>query len=518
MGPERLAMGDGEERDADLSAVLVHAALDVHRDGAGALVEDGELWMVIEEARHGDSLLLAPAQHVDPVLDRVQAFFTLLHERSQLHDVEEVVQVLVGLAAPLHLLVRVRINNLIAQAAQRHVWSLRNVEELASWRLHDLATPRWPQLAEDSEETRLAATVRSTHEDVCAGADLERELLHQQIAIGRDERNLVEFDHLVLERDDSLADSNIAVGARRVADHCSFIPARVQVVEHMHQLVHSSRESGKTRHLTTGQHQTTNSLCELHQHTTEGVVVLKEISGFQDLIARWSALNSLSDVHRRCCLEAFCCSCRRTEWKQHKSQLRLRYLKENFISSIMEKAQKAHKLSLVLRFHCSFNQLTLRDQIINDSHANTELEELSQMCRELVEARQNRELLASVSLIERDLLRVGDESAVYVSVFALQLLLLDGQIAGRSTEVRQHYAGQHQVPHDHERCLCANCRSRAINVNEDIEERLAGVGVKIGDALAELVDVGRQQLIGVGDAVVQVCHFVVSVAPEKRSN
>ena len=52
MGPQRPAVGHGEERDADLATVFVHGALDVDADGRRALVQDGELGLVVEQPRH----------------------------------------------------------------------------------------------------------------------------------------------------------------------------------------------------------------------------------------------------------------------------------------------------------------------------------------------------------------------------------------------------------------------------------------------------------------------------------
>lgn len=35
-----------------LSAMLVHKALYIHTDSTGALIQNGELWFVVEETRH----------------------------------------------------------------------------------------------------------------------------------------------------------------------------------------------------------------------------------------------------------------------------------------------------------------------------------------------------------------------------------------------------------------------------------------------------------------------------------
>ena len=41
--------------------------MQAHRDAAGALVQDGKLGLVVEEAGHAQALLLPQAQHLTPV-------------------------------------------------------------------------------------------------------------------------------------------------------------------------------------------------------------------------------------------------------------------------------------------------------------------------------------------------------------------------------------------------------------------------------------------------------------------
>lgn len=45
-------MADGEECDSKLLTMGVHIVLDVHTNGAGALIQDSELWSVVEHPRH----------------------------------------------------------------------------------------------------------------------------------------------------------------------------------------------------------------------------------------------------------------------------------------------------------------------------------------------------------------------------------------------------------------------------------------------------------------------------------
>ena len=55
-----------------------------HRDAGGALVQDGELGAVVEQARHAQTLLLAQAELGAPVHDSVQAALAL-HQVLQVH-------------------------------------------------------------------------------------------------------------------------------------------------------------------------------------------------------------------------------------------------------------------------------------------------------------------------------------------------------------------------------------------------------------------------------------------------
>lgn len=57
---------------------------------------------------------------------------------------------------------------------------------------------------------------------------------------------------------------------------------------------------------------------------------------------------------------------------------------------------------------------------------------------------------------------------------------------------------------------------RTIDVNDNIQERLASVRVEISHTLTKFVDISREQLVCISDTIVQVCHFVVCVASENE--
>lgn len=155
---------------------------------------------------------------------------------------------------------------------------------------------------------------------------------------------------------------------------------------------------------------------------------------------------------------------------------------------------------------------TFANDVVNDAHADAELEELAQMRAQLGVAGQQGELLAHVALVEGHLLRVGDQPAVHIAELALQLLLLDGEAASGPAQAGQKDAGEQQVEHQDRGRLAAQVHGQAVHVDEDVQHGLADVRVQVRGALAELVDVRGQQLVGVGYPVVQVRHFVVRVA------
>ena len=71
-----------------------------HRDTGGALVEDGELGAVVEEARHAQALLLAQAELAAPVYDGVQAALPL-YQVFQIHRPQQRAQLTLRNHIPL---------------------------------------------------------------------------------------------------------------------------------------------------------------------------------------------------------------------------------------------------------------------------------------------------------------------------------------------------------------------------------------------------------------------------------
>lgn len=138
-------MGDCHQGNSCIFGRLVHGALDVQADSAGALVQQSKLrpecgvivfgafnlvtfaLPVVEEPCHAHALLLTSREHVLPVGIHIPATLTC-DDVTQLHNGQNVFEVQVGQSLALHLLDSVRIDDLVAQIAQRHVWPLWDVE------------------------------------------------------------------------------------------------------------------------------------------------------------------------------------------------------------------------------------------------------------------------------------------------------------------------------------------------------------------------------------------------------
>lgn len=90
---QSLTVGHREQGDLQLLGFVVQLGLHVHAHGAGALIQDGEQGLVIEQSSHCHSLLLSARKDVVPVVDSIEAAFSF-HNVGQLHVVEDLEQIL----------------------------------------------------------------------------------------------------------------------------------------------------------------------------------------------------------------------------------------------------------------------------------------------------------------------------------------------------------------------------------------------------------------------------------------
>src|SRR5690349_14475839 len=118
-----------QERDAELHAVGVHDLLDLHTDSTGALVQNGIAGAMVVETSHGDSLLVTSGQGITPLALTVPTTLTL-DNVVQLDDLENLLEVLVGVAVGLHVLHRVGVNDLVAEGSEREIGALGDIEDV----------------------------------------------------------------------------------------------------------------------------------------------------------------------------------------------------------------------------------------------------------------------------------------------------------------------------------------------------------------------------------------------------
>mmetsp|Transcript_3257 Transcript_3257/g.5229 ORF Transcript_3257/g.5229 Transcript_3257/m.5229 type:complete len:431 (-) Transcript_3257:871-2163(-) len=193
MTTQRLAMRHGEQRDAQCFARLVQRVFHVARHGTRALVENGKRRSMVEEAAERHALFLTAGKARVPVAHFAERPL-FQDEAGGIDDREERFEVRVGHAALHHLLDRVRIDELVAQRAEHEVRLLRQEENARLGRFGEHARLQRPQLANHAEQRTLATAVRSGHHDVDATLHATRQVLDEQLAVGRHQVDRVELD------------------------------------------------------------------------------------------------------------------------------------------------------------------------------------------------------------------------------------------------------------------------------------------------------------------------------------
>ena len=119
----------GDQCDSAILHILIQVSLYVHADSRCAFIENSIFRLMIDESAHGHSLLLTTRKDIIPIVDVVPALFTL-DEVSKSDILELLHQVIVGDTFSAALLNGVGVNELISQATNWQVGSLRNVENI----------------------------------------------------------------------------------------------------------------------------------------------------------------------------------------------------------------------------------------------------------------------------------------------------------------------------------------------------------------------------------------------------
>lgn len=147
--------------DALLLASLVQQTLDITRNGACALVNDHILGFMVQYARETHPLLLATAQHIFPLLTSVPPALAV-GKITQLGLLEHALEVVFRLTLLAHVLVSVRVDDLITQGADAEVGALgQEHDAVLARRLGsaDETAIDGPQAGENAGDGRLADAV-----------------------------------------------------------------------------------------------------------------------------------------------------------------------------------------------------------------------------------------------------------------------------------------------------------------------------------------------------------------------
>lgn len=70
-----------------------------------------------------------------------------------------------------------------------------------------------------------------------------------------------------------------------------------------------------------------------------------------------------------------------------------------------------------------------------------------------------------------------------------------------------------EIRHHDAWCGAAQVAGQLVDVDDDVQQRLADVGVEVSEHVAELLHICRQQLVSVCYPCIQVCHLVVCESP-----
>ena len=110
-----------------------------------------DLRVVVEQPRPGNLLLIPTTQRIPPLLRRVPAALAL-DDPLHLHLREDVKKIIIGDPSGLHVLLGVRVDDLVAKRAEAEVWSLGDEDELVCRWLANGTAVNWPQATEYAEE------------------------------------------------------------------------------------------------------------------------------------------------------------------------------------------------------------------------------------------------------------------------------------------------------------------------------------------------------------------------------
>ncbi|KAI3487477.1 hypothetical protein L1887_48581 [Cichorium endivia] len=457
--PQRRPVRDGEHGDAELGGVVVHDLLDLERDGRGALVQDGVLGLVVEEARHGDALLVAARKSVAPLALHVPAALAC-DNVLDLQHAQNVQQVLVGLAARTHLLRRVWVNDLVSERAEREVGTLRDVGELGRGWLLDRAAVHGPETTEDAEERALAASVGADDEQVLARLHVEAQLGHENVAVGADDGHVAELDAgrargVLLDRAASLQHQGVLLDRSR-RDELLLELASLDGVHGVEKLRDTRSVACELRDLLVRVHDSAKGVGGGEQETTVGDKGLGARAEIQ-------ALAAARQTHKH------------GHGADAQAESAPEPLDDAFLGHAVDDADAVDAIDVL------------------DERKVGALDDV---------------LLGRLAAEEGDLFCVLDEARVVEAELALELLLGGGVLAEGRRELAQQRGRARDEDVDADERLGSDAAHELVVVQADVQDGFGKVAVDLGERFAELCHVDGDELVCILDAIVEVAELV----------
>ena len=440
--------------------MIVHDLFDIEGDSAGALIQDGILWLVVEQTRHGNTLLVTARERITPFTLNVPAALTL-NNVADLQEIKDLQKVVVTDALSVHLSNSVRIDYLVAQRAQREVGALRDIGEVGAVRLGHATAVDWPETTERTEHTALTTTVGTDHEQVLAGLDVEAQTLEEHITSGADDRHLVKGD---IRR--ALCDFTAVLedaGLLRARDAALVQVAAVDVVHDLDKL-----------------HDTRSVACKLRE-------ILVAVHDAAERIRRREQQTAVRDEHL-CAGTSVGLGAAATGHGRERG-----HTQENGRRAYYEANGTPEPLDHTLLKHA-----------MRDAHVEHVVDVLDK--REIRAV--NEATLKHLAAEERNLLGVLDEARVARAVLTLELLLSRGELAKWRRDVTQQYRSEADDTRREHKHLHTHRLTELIVVQENVKDRQRNVAVERRQRTTELACIFDNKLVRVADAVVQVAQLV----------
>lgn len=115
-----------EQCYTQLLSTVIKLGLHIHAHRRSAFVQNSKQRFMVEQTSHSNSLLLSSRQHIVPVINSIETFFSLL-DVVKLYPAQKPADLLI---TPSDSFFGMRVDNLISESTRGKVRALRNIKEL----------------------------------------------------------------------------------------------------------------------------------------------------------------------------------------------------------------------------------------------------------------------------------------------------------------------------------------------------------------------------------------------------